>query len=52
LIDWVGILLHWGITAEALQPEIPLAEAPFWKVLFKYREDQRRVEGEGAATTP
>jgi MoxR-like ATPase len=49
LIDWVRILAHWGIAAEALQPDMPLAETPFWQVLFKYREDQRRVEAEGAA---
>jgi MoxR-like ATPase len=51
LIDWVRILLSWGIAAEALQPDMKLGEAPFWQVLFKYREDQRRVEDESAATT-
>jgi MoxR-like ATPase len=49
LIDWVRILMHWGITADQLKADAPLGEAPFWKVLFKYREDQNRVE-EASAT--
>ena len=49
LIDWVRILMHWGITADQLKADAPLGDAPFWKVLFKYREDQNRVE-EASAT--
>lgn len=52
LIDWVRILISWDIPAEALQHDMPLTKAPFWQVLFKYREDQRRVEAESAATAP
>ncbi len=52
LIDWVRILMAWDIAAESLQPDMPLADAPFWQVLFKYREDQRRVEAESATSKP
>jgi MoxR-like ATPase len=48
LIDWVRILVHWGISVDQLKTDRPLAEVPFWQVLFKYQEDERRVIEERA----
>lgn len=57
LIDWIRILLAWGVEADKLAAGLPLDELPGWEFLFKHQEDLRTVrqrvkETKAAAQTP
>jgi MoxR-like ATPase len=52
LIDWVRILHHWGIGAEALRAEVAAHDLPYWEVLFKHQQDVQSVAPRATEAAP
>ena len=44
LIDWVRVLIQWGVKPEELVENKPLSALPHWQVLFKHQPDVLRVK--------
>lgn len=52
LLDWINILLAWGVEPEQLEAGRPLHELPAWEFLFKHQDDLDAVRRHAREAPP